>query len=70
MEAYQERVVKELADLQANRTKLGTFLSGPDIAKVPPDEKALLFLQHDAMLRYERILEERISLYPKEEVST
>lgn len=63
---HQQRVVDELAELTAKRTKLGSFivrnlLSKPPI--VPRAESVLLNLQHEVMGTYESILTERVAAF-------
>jgi len=59
---FQQRVVKEKAELQHKLAALQTFIHTSDIFKMlPDDEQARLRMQHHIMKLYELILSERIA---------
>jgi crAss001_48 related protein len=63
MEPYQEQVIEEQKALKEKRNKLAYFLSGNDTHGVNPSELALLNVQFQVMLAYDKILTERIKLF-------
>jgi hypothetical protein len=64
MQPHQERVVVELAELKEKREKLGAFLFGPILTTLAKDEIERLRRQHDIMVQYEGVLQERIAHFP------
>jgi hypothetical protein len=70
MEAFQQRVVDELNELQGRRRNLAIFVtSNPTYRELPLREQGLLTAQLRVMLDYESVLERRIALFPKEQVA-
>ena len=62
MEAYQERVVKESADLEEKISALHKFiqLDNPTYIALPLDDAKLLIAQLGAMMEYGTVLRARI----------
>jgi hypothetical protein len=67
MEAYQERVIAEKAELDEKIDKLENFIfrSGGRWFDVPEDERLRLTKQFGYMMDYSRILKERIAAFGK-----
>jgi len=68
MPEWQQRVVDELADLQAKIGKLRAYLETPKEAVVGSagaKHLGLLFRQRDEMEAYANTLKERIRLFPE-----
>lgn len=63
MEAHQERVVTEQAELLAKIRKLGEFFSGAVYPTLDAAEQARLARQFIHMQAYERVLHERIEAF-------
>lgn len=65
MEDWQERVLDEHIALSNRLTALASFISrrDPKFLAMAPRDQQLMRLQRDAMLEYEDILSERISLF-------
>lgn len=67
MQPHQQRVVAELKDLTEKRERLGAFVAGAGngiFATLPTDEQVRLRRQHDIMVQYEGVLQERIDHFP------
>lgn len=60
MEAYQERVIKEKAELDAKLEKLDHFLAGEVAKTIPREERDRLVRQLGHMQSYADVLGERI----------
>ena len=66
MEAYQERVVQEQADLKEKITRLAKFVAqSPLFSTLPDEERQLLNQQLDIMGQYQWVLEQRIARFPQ-----
>jgi len=63
MEAYQQRVVDEKAELSDKLDKLESFHDGATFATLPPAEQSRLTRQLLIMKLYEQVLAERISAF-------
>jgi hypothetical protein len=64
MEAHQQRVMAEKAELDEKLTKLGEFIeSSPIFAGLPDDERERLVRQKSCMGEYSEILGERIAAF-------
>lgn len=63
MEAYQERVVQERADLDEKWSKLGIFMGSPTFRGLPEAERSRLARQYEAMRQYAVVLDERIAAF-------
>jgi hypothetical protein len=64
MEAHQQRVVAEKAELNEKLTKLSEFIEmSPIFAGLPDDERERLVRQKSCMQEYSEILGERISAF-------
>jgi hypothetical protein len=61
MEAYQERVVVEKAELDEKRRRLGFFIGSEVFRSLPSEERNRLEQQAIAMTTYSNILGERIA---------
>ena len=59
---YIDRLILELEDLQAKTDKLTKFLDSGKADELFPKQKNLLVEQHDIMIDYIEILEERIKV--------
>jgi hypothetical protein len=65
MKPYQERVVKEKAELDANLARLRLFFTASVFDTLPPEEKQRLLRQENIMHEYSQVLEERIAAFGK-----
>lgn len=65
MEAYQERVITEKADLDEKREKLRTFFTTPLFGGLDSAEQDRLLRQFGYMCSYSAVLEERIVAFAK-----
>jgi hypothetical protein len=63
MEAYQERVVQEKAELDAKREKLGAWKNTAAFAALPWQEQERLNTQGHLMTAYSAVLGERIAAF-------
>lgn len=63
MEAYQQRVVDEKAEVSEKLEKLETFLGSANFTKVPHQEQTRLARQSLIMQLYEQVLSERIAAF-------
>lgn len=63
MKDYQKRVEQELHELTIKIEKLRTFMYSDLYKTLPYTEQILLQRQHDAMIAYQLILEERIDMW-------
>lgn len=63
MEAHQERVVAEKAELDEKHTKLVDFFQSDTFKSLPVDEQARLSRQSKVMGEYSNILSERIAAF-------
>jgi hypothetical protein len=63
MQAFQERVIDEKAQLDDRLDKLSAFLKRASSQQVPGPERARLLLQENVMQQYSRILAERIAAF-------
>lgn len=61
MQAHQERVVQEKAELSDKTQKLEAFLGGSIYASLPAAEQSRLSRQYLIMQLYEQVLSERIA---------
>lgn len=60
---HQQRVVDELAELEAKRVALGKFLIAPFFRSLDPAEQDRLQRQHGYMSQYSLVLSERIEAF-------
>jgi crAss001_48 related protein len=66
MDAYQQRVIAECANLEAQTGKLAAFIGSNSIFKeLSQEQQFLMRLQHTVMGMYCDILHERIKLFTK-----
>ena len=63
MEAHQQRVVDEHADLEDKIAKLGAFIDTEFYGTLHDDEKRDLLLQHKYMMSYWTVLTRRIQRF-------
>lgn len=63
MEAYQQRVVDERRELDEKIERLAGFIASTAFDFVDHEQRQLLLRQHDAMVTYSDILQQRISLF-------
>jgi len=64
MEAYQERVVQERADLAEKIVKLVTFIdTNPTFKTLADEDRLLMERQRRTMLEYRDILDDRIARF-------
>lgn len=63
MEAYQQRVLDELNELEVRRVKLNQFLDSDNTYGVNPSQLSLMKIQSQIMLAYSQVLRERINLF-------
>lgn len=63
MEAYQERVVDERADLDGKLQRLAAFGGGSMFVTLPAEEQKRLRRQLAAMREYLTVLDERIAAW-------
>lgn len=63
MKEFQERVIKERADLREKLTKLQSYADGQDFQALPFDERQRIDSQQDAMQAYLDILDDRIKAF-------
>lgn len=63
MEAHQQRVVVEAAELNEKITKLAEFFNSKIYAGIDPAEQSRLRKQHAIMHDYHDILQERIAAF-------
>ena len=61
MQAYQERVLNEKAELDLRLEKLRAFYLDPLFASLPTDEQERLSRQAEVMQQYSEILGQRIA---------
>lgn len=67
MEAYQQRVLDEKAELETRAKALSAFIGTSEVfAGLPEAEQTLLRKQCEVMWQYFEILEKRIGLFPAE----
>lgn len=63
---FNERVIRERADLDAKLHKLQTFIIGSEaFSELPADERDRLHAQYAAMSDYSQVLAERIAAFAK-----
>jgi len=62
MEAFKQRLVVELTDLEAKQKGLKGFLRTEAFNKLGSEDRILLELQHDTMCTYIKILKKRMTL--------
>lgn len=60
MEAYQERVIAEQADLQDKISKLESFIEGDAFKGISPNNQSLMCAQSVHMKGYNDVLKARI----------
>ena len=63
MQAHQERVIAEKAELDDKLSKLTTFLTGSVFASLDKGEQARLIEQEAVMIQYSGILAARIAAF-------
>lgn len=63
MPPHEQRVVEEAAELLDKSNKLHAFFSSSIFQGLDATNKDLLHRQHDAMLEYQSILQQRIALF-------
>ena len=63
MEAYQQRVVDEMNELDAKRDKLRAFIGGDVYRTLANMEQSRLNRQLEAMTLYSSILSERVAAF-------
>ena len=61
MEAWQERIIQERAQLDERLAKLNEFMGSEALLKLSSDEQQRLRYQHHYMTRYSDILAERVA---------
>ncbi len=61
MEDFKLRLLKEKQELDEKAKKLGDFINGDKIDKLPPEQKVLLGVQYDVMKTYSNILFMRLT---------
>lgn len=66
MKPHQQRVVAEHAELDEKLGKLEAFFSNVLFKSLPTDEQERLRRQHELMLGYAKVLEDRIAAFPVE----
>jgi dUTP pyrophosphatase len=66
MEAYQQRVITERAELEEKIEKLTAFLKSPKIDEVSIEQRRLLMAQVMAMQQYSAVLGERIDAFARQ----
>lgn len=64
MEAYQQRVVDEKAELDEKLTKLDAFMMSERVKTLPADEHDRMTRQANHMRQYSSVLGERIAAFP------
>jgi hypothetical protein len=71
MQPHEERVVAEKRELDEKLVKLAEFISGPGKIFSGLDfvDRSLLMEQYACMLKYSRILTERITRFPTCQIS-
>ena len=62
MDNFLTRLVDEQLELQSKLDKLSSFISSGNISNVELDQQRLLKMQVSAMVLYNEILKDRISL--------
>ncbi len=62
---WQERVIKEKADLDAKLNRLSAFGLSESFDELSAEDQGLLGLQHAAMEEYSRVLGRRIDRFQK-----
>lgn len=62
-EDYQHRVIAEAVDLEIRLNALRSFFASAVFLAVSDFEKSLLHDQHEAMLKYLRVLQMRIGTF-------
>lgn len=67
LESWQTRVLEEKDDLDERVEKLGAFTNQPQYFQLPPEQRALLLAQLDAMRHYSNLLAQRIRLFPAQD---
>lgn len=67
MQAYQQRVVDEKAELDDRREKLGAFKNSKLFATLPWQEQERLNTQAHLMTAYSAVLGERINAWATEQ---
>lgn len=63
MEAFQQHVVAELADLMGKIERLHLFFATQTFAGLPSEEQSRLLSQSGFMMGYARVLDERIEAF-------
>lgn len=63
MEAYQQRVIDEKAELDGKLARLNAFTEGQAFAALPWDERCRLSRQALVMIEYSMVLGERIAAF-------
>ena len=69
MQAFQQRVVDELADLRGKIERLNAFLQTDVCERLPREEHGRLALQINLMTGYAMVLMQRIEAFEDDEKS-